>query len=84
MGNIVRDENKKKREPWRIVAFIVAVLFIIFMWVKKDVAAIYTTTPAEQVVPMLVTTIAVTLIKVAAITGGLLLIKWIVGKIRKK
>ena len=51
---------------------------------KKDVAAIYTTTPEEQVVPMLITTIAVTLIKVAAITGGLLLIKWIVGKIRKK
>ena len=84
MGNIVRDENKKKREPWRIVAFIVAVLFIIFMWVKKDVAEIYTTTPGEQVVPMLITTIAVTLIKVAAITGGLLLIKWIIGKVGKK
>lgn len=78
------NENKKKREPWRIVAFIVGVLFIIYMWVKKDIVAIYTTMPEEQVVPMMITTIAVTLIKVVAITGGLLLIKWIVGKIRKK
>ena len=54
------------------------------MWVKKDIVAIYTTMPEEQVVPMMITTIAVTLIKVAAITGGLLLIKWIVGKFRNK
>ena len=28
--------TNKKKEPWRIVA-ILSVLFIIFMWVKKDV-----------------------------------------------
>ena len=53
------------------------------MWVKKDIAATYATIPAEQIAPMIVTTIAVSLIKVAAIAGGVLLIKWIVGKVKK-
>ena len=46
------------------------------MWVEKDVMTIYATMPKEQVVPLIATTIAVSLIKVAAITGGILLIKW--------
>ena len=39
--------------------------------------------PKEQVVPLIVTTILVSLIKVAAIAGGVLLIKWIVSKIKR-
>ena len=78
------NDNKKKIEPWRIIVFIIAVAFIIFMWVKKDVAEIYATMPAEQVVPLVITTIAVSLLKVAAIAGVILLIKWIVGKIKNK
>ena len=58
-------------------------LFIAFMWVKNDVISIYTTMPKEQVVPLIVTTILVSLIKVAAIAGGVLLIKWIVSKIKR-
>ncbi len=77
------SNSKKKIEPWRIIAFIISVLFIIFMWVKKDIVTIYTTMPTEQVVPLVVTTIAVSLLKVVAIAGGVLLIKWIVGKIKK-
>lgn len=76
-------ENKKK-EPWQIIIFIIAVLFIVFMWVKNDVVGIYTTMPKEQVVPLIATTILVSLIKIAAIAGVVLLIKWIVGKINKK
>ena len=76
-------ENKKK-EPWRIIVFIIAVLFIVFMWVKNDVVSIYTTMPKEQVVPLIATTILVSLIKIAAIAGVVLLIKWIIGKINKK
>ena len=79
MGNV---ENKKT-EPWRIIVFIISLLYIVFMWVKKDIVAIYTTMPAEQVVPLIVTTIAVSLIKVAAIAGGVLLIKWVIGKAKK-
>ncbi len=76
-------ENKKK-EPWRIIVLIIAVLFIVFMWVKNDVVSIYTTMPKEQVVPLIATTILVSLIKTVAIAGVVLIIKWIVGKINKK
>ncbi len=75
--------NKNKQEPWRDIVFIISMLFIAFMWVKNDVISIYTTMPKEQVVPLIVTTILVSLIKVAAIAGGVLLIKWIVSKIKR-
>ncbi len=77
------NENKKQKEPWRIVVFIISVLFIAFMWVKNDIVSIYTTMPKEQVIPLIATTVLVSLIKVAAIAGGILLIKWIVSKIKK-
>ena len=77
------NENKKKIEPWRIIVFIISMLFIAFMWVKNDVVSIYATMPEEQVVPLIATTILVSLIKVVAIAGGVLLIKWIVDKIKR-
>jgi hypothetical protein len=40
--------------------------------------------PKEQVVPLIAITILVSLLKIAAITGGVLLIKWVVDKIKKK
>ena len=76
--------NQKKIEPWRIIVFVIAVAFIIFMWIKKDIAQIYATSTPEQIAPLIVTTIAVSLLKIAAIAGVVLLIKWIVGKIQKK
>jgi uncharacterized membrane protein len=78
------DHNKKKIEPWRLIVFVLAVAYIIYMWIKKDIAGIYATMPQEQVVPLVVTTIAVSLLKVAAIAGVVLLIKWIVDKRNKK
>ena len=77
------NNNKKKIEPGRIIVFILAVAFIIFLWVKKDVAEIYAAMPAEQVAPLIITTIAVSLLKVVAIAGAILLIKWIIRKIKK-
>lgn len=73
----------KKREPWRIVVAMIAAAYIIYMWVEKDIAAIYTTMPEEQVVPLIVTTVLVSLVKVGAITVGILFIKWIIGKFIK-
>ncbi len=78
------NEEHKRKEPWRIIVFIISVLFIVFMWVKNDIITIYTTMPANQVIPLIATTIVVSLIKVAAITGGILLIRWIVRKIKNK
>lgn len=53
------------------------------MWVKKDVAGIYAAMPAEHALPMIVTTWAVSLLKTAALAGVILLVKWIIGKVKK-
>ena len=74
---------KRKIEPWRIAVFAVSIAFIVFMWVKKDVAEIYATMPREQIAPLVVTAIAVSLLKIAAVVGGVLLIKWIIGKVNR-
>ncbi len=73
---------KPKKEPWRIVVGIMSILFIIFMWVRKDILTIYATMPKEQIVPMIATTVAVSLLKVAIITAAILLVKWLVKKFR--
>ena len=80
----MNKENKKKKEPWRIVVGILAIAFIVYMWVEKDIMAIYSTMPKEQAVPLIATTAAVSLIKVAAIAGGILLMKWIIAKVKNK
>ena len=78
------DGNKKKKEPWRIIVGIIAIAYIVYMWVEKDIMTIYTTMSKEQVAPLIATTIAVSLIKVAAIAVGILLIKWLIGKFKNK
>ena len=72
----------EKREPWRVAVAAASVIFIIAMWVKKDVASIYSQLSPADALPLLVTTVAVTALKAAALTGSLLLIRWIAGKIR--
>ena len=78
------NNKKKKKESWRIIVGIIAIAYIVYMWVKKDIMTIYTTMPKEQVAPLIATTIAVSLIKVTAIAGGILLIKWIISKFKNK
>ena len=72
--------DNKKKEPWRIAVGVIAVLYIIFMWVKKDIISIYSTIPSEEVLPLIVTTFAVYLLKVAGIVGMILLVKWIISR----
>ena len=78
------NNHKKKIEAWRIIVFVISVAFIIFIWTRKDIANIYATMPTEQIFPLVVTTIAVSLLKITVIAGVVLLVKWIVGKIKKK
>ena len=74
-----------KKEPWRISVGIISILFIVFMWAKKDIVAIYESAPKDQLVPMLITTVAVSLLKVGLIAGAVFLVKWLIEKfIRKK
>ena len=75
--------DKKKKEVWRIIVAIISVLFIIFMWVKNDIINIYRTMPKEQVVPLIVTIIIVTLVKVCGIALAIFSIKFIISKIKK-
>ena len=75
--------NGQKKEPWRIIVAIISIVFIIYMWVEKDILAIYSSMPAEQALPLTVTTVAVSLLKVAMLTVGILVVKWIAGKFIK-
>ena len=50
------------------------------MWVSKDVMGIYANMPEEQAAPLIVTTVLVSLLKVAAIAVGILLVKKFFGK----
>ena len=78
------NKNDRKIEPWRIVVGILSIAFIIFLWVKNDIASTFTTMPKEQAIPLIVTTILVSVVKVAVIAGVLLLVKWVIGKIKSK
>lgn len=75
--------SKVKKEPWRIVVGVIAIGYIIFTWVQKDVLQLYSSMPAEQALPMIVTTVAVSLLKVALLAGAIFLVKWLVGKFKK-
>ena len=75
--------NNKKTEKWRIVVFIIAVLFIIFMWVKKDIGKVVETVPSDQLVPVIVMSLLVSIFKFALIAGAVFFIKWLVNKRNK-
>ena len=72
-----------KKEPWRYLVAAVSVIYIVYMWVEKDLPSVYGNLPREQMLPLLVTSVAVTLIKVALIAGAILLAKWLIGKFKK-
>ena len=80
----VNHNGKKKTEPWRIAIGILAILYITYMWAKKDIIRTYAAMPKEQVLPLIVTTAAVSLAKVIAVAGGLILIRWIIAKVRNR
>ena len=72
-----------KKEPWRWVVFGLSAAYIAYMWLGKGVADAWASMPADQILPMAVTSIAVTAVKVIAIAGGILLMKWILSKLKK-
>lgn len=73
----------QKKEPWRIIVATLAIIYIVYMWVEKDIVAIYSAMPAEQALPLIVTTLVVSLVKVGVFTVGILFIKWLVSKFIK-
>ena len=76
--------GKGKTPLWRILVFILSALFIVAMWVQKDIVKIYKTMPKDQIAPIIVTTVLVTLLKVALIAGVVFFLKWIIEKMIRK
>ena len=73
--------NHKKKEAWKIIVGIVSILYIIFMWVKKDIVGIYNTMPQEQIIPLITTTVLVTLAKIIVLAVIIFFVKWVVKPI---
>ena len=73
----------KKIEPWRLIVGLLSVGFIIYMWVRKGVGDAWTLLPPEELLPVALTSIAVTAVKVLLISAGILLIRWLFSKIKK-
>ena len=76
-------QKSQKKPVWRIVAFILGAAAIIIMWASKDVTGQFAGMSPEQALPIAMTSVVVTLMKAALLTGVVLLIKWIAGKIKK-
>lgn len=72
----------KEKNSWRIIVGILSVIYLIFLWVKKDIASAYTALSPEQLFPVILMSVAITSIKLIGIAGGTLLIKWLIRKIK--
>ena len=73
----------KRPDKWRIVVFIISVLFIMFIWIKKDIGKIAETVPSDQLVPVIVTSLLVSIFKFALIADVVFLVKWLIDKKNK-
>ena len=74
----------KKVELWRLVVGIISIAYIIFMWVKKDIVADLSAIPAEALLPLILTNVGVSLLKILAIAAVVFLIKWLITKFKNK
>ena len=75
-------KEKKKTKPWQILVAIISFNFIIYLWIKKDIQSIYATTPKEDIAPIIITTVFVSLLKIIMIGGIVLLIRYIIDEIK--
>ena len=72
--------QKKKKEPWRLIVGIIAIAYIAYTWVEKDIFTSLTAVSGEQALPMAATSMAVTFAKVAIMAAIIFVIKWLTGK----
>ena len=71
----------KKTEPWRIVLGVISIAFIVYMWIKKDIASSVVNLPREQLLSLVVTGAGVSLLKVLALAAVIFLLKAILGNV---
>lgn len=72
--------QKKKKEPWRLLVGIIAIAYIVYTWVEKDIFTSLTAVSGDQALPMAATSIAVTFAKVAIMAAIIFVVKWLTGK----
>ena len=72
-----------KNEPWRLVVGIASIAWIIYLWSSKTVAAGNPGLAPEDLLPVVVTTAAVTALKVALMAGAVWLVRWLLKKFKK-
>ena len=74
--------NSPKQKPplLKIAVAAVSILFILFLWGYKDFGAL----PPGEMIPLVALNAVVSLIKIAAVAGVLLAMKWLAEKLSKK
>ncbi len=72
-----------KKAPWRWAVGLVSAAFIVYLWSTKDVAGSYGDLTREELLPLLATNLAVTLVKVLGIAAVVWLVRWLVAKRNK-
>ena len=60
---------------WRVIAAVIGVLAIAYMWSTKDLSSVYSAMPGEAVVPYIATNMAVMLAKVGLMTFAIWMVK---------
>lgn len=73
-----------RKEPWRWALGLLSAAFIVYLWSTKDVAGSYADLPREDLLPLLVTNILVTLVKVVGIAAAVWLVRWLIAKWSKR
>ena len=74
-------DHQKNKPPLRKIAVAAAlILFILFLWGVKDFGAL----PPGEMIPLVALNAVVSLIKIVAVAGMLLGLKWLADKIGKK
>ena len=76
--------KKQKKQPCRIFVFFLSIVFIVWLWIKKDIASIYEAVSREQALSLIITGVGVSLFKILFIAGAVLLLKWIFSKLSKR
>ena len=75
------ESNKKKKNPWKWTAGLLFIGLILFLWIKKDLLPVCHTMPKDEVLPVLASSVAVTLSKAALLVGVITLFKRLGGKL---
>ena len=73
-----------KKESWRYIVGLLSAAFIVYLWTTKNVAGQYADMAKEDLLPLIVTNAAVTLLKVAAIAAAVWLVRWLIAKWNKR